>query len=73
MRIESVKLENFRQYRNAEFRFDRKQGQKDLHIIVGETGEGKSNLLNAITWCLYAEEMHLRDNDTALHTLIKSS
>lgn len=69
MRIESVKLENFRQYRNAEFRFDRKQGQKDLHIIVGETGEGKSNLLNAITWCLYAEEMHLRDNDTALHTL----
>lgn len=69
MRIESVKLENFRQYRNVTFNFDRAQGQKDLHIIVGETGEGKSNLLNAITWCLYNEEMHLRDSDTALHAL----
>lgn len=69
MRIESVQLENFRQYRDEVFKFDRKQGQKDLHIVVGETGEGKSNLLNAITWCLYEEEMHLRDTDTALHAL----
>lgn len=71
MRIESVKLENFRQYRKEEFCFGRKTGQNDLHIIVGETGEGKSNLLNAITWCLYAEEMHLRDVDTALASLNK--
>lgn len=71
MRIESVTLENFRQYRTELFRFDRKTGFNDLHIIVGETGEGKSNLLNAITWCLYGEEMHLRDVDTALASLNK--
>lgn len=73
MRIESVKLENFRQYQKEEFRFDRKSGYNDLHIIVGETGEGKSNLLNAITWCLYGEEMHLRDIDTALPSLNKEA
>lgn len=58
MRIESIVIHNFRQYKNLEFEFPRKK-ECDLHVIEGINGMGKTNLLNAITWCLYGEEPHL--------------
>ena len=54
MRIERVSIKNFRQYKNVVFEFDKK-GQCDLHIILGNNGIGKTNLLNAISWCLYGK------------------
>jgi DNA sulfur modification protein DndD len=32
-------------------------------VIQGANGAGKSNLLNAITWCLYGEERHLQEEN----------
>lgn len=58
MRIESVEILNYRQYRNVTYTF-KKQGEYDLHIIKGKNGMGKTNLLNAITWCIYGSEPHL--------------
>lgn len=58
MRIEKIKLKNYRQYRDIELSFKQTSGN-DLHIIVGKNGMGKTNLLNAINWCLYKEEPHL--------------
>lgn len=61
--ISSLKITNFRQYRGKhtiEFTLDKK---KNVVIIKGKNGSGKSNLLNAITWCLYDLEVH-KEGDT---------
>lgn len=65
MRIENIEILNFRQYRNLSLKFPRINGQNDLHIIYAKNGVGKTNVLNAITWCLYDTEMHLGDKYTA--------
>ena len=65
MRIENIEIQNFRQYRNLSFKFPIINGQNDLHIIYAKNGVGKTNVLNAITWCLYDTEMHLGDKYTA--------
>ena len=69
MRIESIEIKNFRQYREEKVLFPKKSGSKDIHIIIGENGEGKTNILNALTWCLYGEELHLGDKNTAIRTI----
>ena len=69
MRIENIEIQNFRQYRNLSFKFPHVQGSNDLHIIYANNGVGKTNVLNAITWCLYDIEMHLGDKNTALAIL----
>ena len=69
MRIESIEIQNFRQYRNLSFKFPHSSGENDLHIIFANNGVGKTNVLNAITWCLYDTEMHLGDKNTALAIL----
>ena len=69
MRIESIEIQNFRQYRNLSFKFPLSNGENDLHIIFANNGVGKTNVLNAITWCLYDTEMHLGDKNTALAIL----
>lgn len=69
MRIENIEIQNFRQYRNLSFKFPHVQGSNDLHIIYANNGVGKTNVLNAITWCLYDTEMHLGDKNTALAIL----
>ena len=69
MRIESIEIQNFRQFRNLSFKFPHSNGENDLHIIFANNGVGKTNVLNAITWCLYDTEMHLGDKNTALAIL----
>lgn len=69
MRIESIEIVNFRQYRKEKFEFPKIKGKKDIHVIIGENGEGKTNILNALTWCLYGEELHLGDKNTAINKI----
>lgn len=69
MRIESITIVNFRQYREAVYDFSPKQGKNDMHIVLGNNGVGKTNMLNAITWCLYGKETHLGDKNTATHMI----
>lgn len=68
MRFNSIEIQNFRQYRSLHFEFQ-KHGEHDLHIIVGQNGMGKTNILNAITWCLYGIEPHLGDASKSLPKL----
>ncbi len=65
MRIEKIVIHNYRQYENVEFVFPQKR-QTDIHIVIGQNGLGKTNLLNAITWCLYDCEPHLGNKSSAL-------
>jgi DNA sulfur modification protein DndD len=69
MRIESIKIRNVRQLKELLLRFGVGENDNDLHIILAENGVGKTNIVNAITWCLYNKEMHLRDEETALPLL----
>lgn len=62
--IESVEFTNFRQFRGRQrltFRYD---PERNVAIVLGDNGAGKSNILNAITWCLYGIEVH---TDSKVH------
>lgn len=62
MRILSIDIKNYRQYQSLSFKFPESKSN-DIHIIIAQNGVGKTNLLNAITWCLYGKEPHLGDED----------
>jgi DNA sulfur modification protein DndD len=68
MRIESIKLFNYRQFKELDINF-KKQKENDLHLLIGKNGTGKTNLLNAINWCLYGDEPHLSKNSELLPIL----
>lgn len=72
MRLESVRVTNFRQYygdQDAEF-----SGASDKNVTVfhGKNGAGKTSLFSAINWCLYeagAEDIGELVNKQALSEL----
>ena len=68
MRICEIKIENYRQYECLELKFP-KNTKHDLHIIVADNGVGKTNILNAITWCMYGDEPHLGNANKSLPKL----
>lgn len=51
MRLRSLRLQNYRRYRDAYVEFP-----DGVLAIVGPNGAGKSTLLEAVTWCLYGHE-----------------
>ena len=59
MILESIHIKNYRQYTDEKIVFAKPEGLKNFTIIQGANGSGKTNLLNAITWCLYGIEKHL--------------
>lgn len=68
MRIEKVVLKNYRQFRNIELSFEERTAT-DLHLVIGANGAGKTNILNAINWCLYGDEPHLSKDSQRLPLL----
>jgi DNA sulfur modification protein DndD len=65
MRIERVRLRNYRQYRDVSFAYPATR-EHDLHLIVGDNGLGKTNLMNAMCWCLYGRERYLSEQNAGL-------
>lgn len=68
MRLTAIEIHNFRQYESLSFSFP-KNSAYDLHVIIADNGVGKTNILNAITWCLYEKETHLGNESKALPRL----
>ena len=53
MRLQAIKLTNFRQFR-GEQTFDlRSDALKPVSLLFGANGAGKTAVLNAFTWALY--------------------
>lgn len=64
MKIHSIHIENYRQYKGPiDINFSLNE-EKNFTVIEGTNGAGKTNLLNAITWCLYEEELHKSSSDS---------
>ena len=55
MLIRSIKLENFRQFRNESLNFGHCDDGRNVTIIIGQNGTGKSTFLQAFSWCMYGE------------------
>lgn len=60
MRLISATLENYRQYKGKQTVQFSDAANKNITIIEGVNGAGKTNFLNAITWCLYGKEDRFR-------------
>ena len=84
MQLKSIKLENFRQFRNESMEFAQGDDGRNVTIILGENGTGKTTFAQAFSWCLYGEtdfkdktvlskqvfkEMHLGEDRTIKVTL----
>ena len=55
MLLQSIKLTNFRQFRDEEIVFASGENGKNVTIILGENGTGKTTFAQAFFWCLYGE------------------
>ena len=66
MRIDFIILKNYRPYLDEKIVFSNDEKHKNFTIIQGANGVGKSSLLNAITWCLYDEEIDLKTDQKGL-------
>ena len=55
MLLKSIKLENFRQFRNESIDFAQGEDGRNVTIIIGENGTGKTTFSQAFFWCLYGE------------------
>lgn len=55
MLLESIKLENFRQFRDEYIEFAQGADGKNVTIIIGDNGAGKTTFAQAFFWCLYGE------------------
>lgn len=64
MKITRIRTTNFRQHRDADI--DLSSPQSDFVVIKGTMGAGKTNLLNAVTWCIYGEVDDIKNKGTQL-------
>ncbi len=68
MRISKIALQNYRQFTELTIDFPR-QGPSDLHVFVAHNGTAKTNIINAINWCLYGDEPYLSGESQQLPIL----
>ncbi|MDR0918434.1 MAG: AAA family ATPase, partial [Oscillospiraceae bacterium] len=53
MLLKSMKLKNFRQFKGEQIITFSTDPEKNVTIIMGENGSGKTSLAQAFTWCFY--------------------
>ena len=57
MRFEYIEINNFRQYFQSN-RIDLSvSNEKNIILVGGKNGYGKTNFLLSIVWCLYGEKI----------------
>ncbi len=67
MLLQSIKLENFRQFVNEKIDFSTDLN-RNVTLIIGENGTGKTTFAQAFFWCLYGET-DFKDKTMLNHTI----
>ncbi|RZD42368.1 MAG: hypothetical protein CXT78_09560 [Thaumarchaeota archaeon] len=70
-RIVSVEINNFRQFYGKQ-KIEFSSREEGFTTILGESGHGKSNLLNAINWCFYKNEPHGKKDSAGASPIINT-
>ena len=65
MELHKISIKNYRQFRDVNLEFNN-DPNKNFTIIKGNNGAGKTTLLNALSWCLYGEEIHDYGDDSSM-------
>jgi DNA sulfur modification protein DndD len=68
LEFKAIRIKDYRQY-GGEQEIDLTSTDARINIIEGQNGAGKSNLLNAVTLCFYAEERHMETSGEDLESL----
>ncbi|EAQ48529.1 DNA sulfur modification protein DndD [Leeuwenhoekiella blandensis] len=63
MKFSNIKINNFRQYYNAVNIDLTTDTDRNIVVIGGRNGYGKTNLLLSIVWCLYGEKISQIDDN----------
>lgn len=61
MKILSITLENFRQFYNKQ-KIEFADGEKNVTIVFGENGKGKTGIFRALVFALFGEKYLAQDN-----------
>jgi DNA sulfur modification protein DndD len=69
IQIFSIRLQNWRQYGGEQEIDLRATNDRLINIVEGENGAGKSNLLNAVTFCFYGKEVQEQSDEGDLEKL----
>lgn len=56
MKIKSVHIENFRQFRDFKINFEVEVNEKNITVIRAANSTGKTTFMQAIKWCLFGDE-----------------
>ena len=58
MRIEQIKISNFRSYKgDVKIDFENNSGDKNITLISGKNGFGKTSFLTSLIWGFYGKLM----------------
>lgn len=55
MLLKTIKIYNFRQFKNTCIDFSKGENGKNVTLIIGENGTGKTTLEQTFLWCLYGK------------------
>lgn len=71
MYIKEINLYNFRIYKNQHSLFFNPEKNKNVFVISGSNGYGKTTFLTSLVWCLYGKQM--KDVDDLYRTQINEA
>lgn len=71
MYFKEIEINNFRIYKNNHRLFFSPDGNKNVFVISGNNGYGKTTFLTALVWCLYGKQM--KDVDDVYKTQINET
>ena len=71
MYIKEIKLSNFRIYKNQHQLHFTPEQDKNVFLIAGNNGYGKTTFLTALVWCLYGK--HMKDVDEVYKSRINEA
>lgn len=55
MLLKSITLSNFRQFKDSKIAFADGRNGRNVTLVFGDNGSGKTSLANAFIWCLYGK------------------